>query len=122
MLAGRSERIIAPINRIPSELRPMLAAIWTKPQFYQSLASQIRFMPESAAQVAATSIRPDLPLVVLSASSLPPGEIEQHRALASVSACGRHQIVPDSGHWIQLDQPEIVICAITELLSEISLI
>lgn len=119
ILAGRSERIIAPIERIPSALRPMLASIWTKPRFYQSLASQIRYMPESAAQVAAAQIRPDLPLVVLSASSLPPDEIEQHRVLASTSARGRHLVVSDSGHWIQLDQPEIVIRAITELLSEI---
>lgn len=119
ILAGRSERIIAPVNRIPSALRPMLAAIWTQPRFYQSLASQIRYMPESAAQVAATSIRPDLPLVVLSASSLPLDEIEQHRILASASARGRHMVVSDSGHWIQLDHPEIVIRAITELLSEV---
>ena len=98
----------------------MLATFWTQPRFYQSLASQIQFMPESAVQVAATSIRTDLPLVVLSASSLPPAEIEQTRLLASTSPRGRHVVIPDSGHWIQLDQPEIVISEITKLLKEIS--
>jgi pimeloyl-ACP methyl ester carboxylesterase len=118
MLIGRSERIIAPLDRVPPPLRPGLAAIWTQPRFYLSLASQIQHMPESAAQVAATAIAPDLPLIVLSASSLPVKEIEQHRQLAAASRRGQHRVVAECGHWIQLDRPETVIEAIAEVLRE----
>lgn len=119
ILAGRSERMIAPIDRVLPELRPALAAIWTQPKFYLSLASQIEHMTLSAGQVAETSIRPDLPLAVLSADSLPPHEIEQHRAVAAASSRGRHQVVAGSGHWIQLDQPEAVIQAISTLVNQL---
>ncbi|HYE24299.1 MAG TPA: alpha/beta hydrolase [Clostridia bacterium] len=118
ILAGRSERIIAPMERVPSELRPMLAAIWTQARFYRSLASQIESMPESAAQVATTSLRPYLPLIVMSASSLPDEEVEAHRRLAAQTVNGRHVVVEDSGHWIQLDQPDAVIRAIADVVRE----
>ena len=119
LLAGRTNRLIAPIDRIPAELRPVAATAWIQPRFYRSLASQIRFMPESASQVAATRIPPNLPLTVLSANSLPTSEMEANKSLASISSRGRHLVIPDSGHWIQLDQPELVIAAITEMLQAI---
>lgn len=119
LLAGNTDRLIAPIDRVPADLRPVAAGFWIQPRFYQSLASQIRFMPESAAQVAATSILPNLPLTVLSAASLPAAEMEQNKILASKSRRGRHLVVPGSGHWIQLDQPGFVIRAISEMIGEL---
>lgn len=121
LLAGHTSRLVAPMDRVPSELRPSAATAWIQPRFYRSLASQIRFMPESAAQVAATSIRPDLPVTVLSAASLPAKEKQANECLAAQSYRGRHIVVPDSGHWIQMDQPEAVIQAITEMLEGLSL-
>ena len=119
LLAGRTDRLIAPIDRLPSELRAVAAGFWIQPRFYKSLASQIRFMPESAAAVSASSIPWSLPLTVLSAASLPADEREQNNILAVQSPRGRHVVVSNSGHWIQLDQPKIVIRAIEEMLREI---
>lgn len=119
LLAGHTSRLIAPVDRVPSQLRRAAATAWIQPRFYQSLASQIRYMPESAAQVAVTSIRTDLPLTVLSASALPPGEKEANQRLAAQSSLGKHMVVPESGHWIQMDQPEIVIQAINEILEQL---
>lgn len=118
ILAGRSERIIAPVERVPAEFRPMLAAFWTQARFYRSLASQIQHMPESAAQVAATEIPREMPLTVLSASSLPKTEMGRNVALALSSRRGRHEVVADSGHWIQLDQPESVVRAIAAMIGK----
>jgi pimeloyl-ACP methyl ester carboxylesterase len=119
ILAGRSERIIAPLERVPVELRPMLATFWTQARYYKSLASQIAHMRESAEQVMGTVFRADLPLTVLSASSMPADEMEQNRELAARSTRGRHEVVEDSGHWIQLDQPQLVISAIREMLEQV---
>lgn len=119
ILAGRSERIIAPVERVPVELRPMLATFWTQARYYKSLASQIAHMKESAEQVMGTEFRADLPLTVLSASSMPQHEMEQNRELAGRSTRGRHQVVEGSGHWVQLDQPQVVIGAIKEMLERV---
>jgi pimeloyl-ACP methyl ester carboxylesterase len=41
---------------------------------------------------------------------------EQQADLADLSEDSRHLVVPDSGHHIQLDQPDVVISAIAGLL------
>lgn len=61
-----------------------------------------------------------LPLVVLSAARSDPvldAEWQKmHRELAAQSSLGRHQTVPGSGHYLQLDAPQVVIESIVELL------
>jgi hypothetical protein len=42
-----------------------------------------------------------------------------HAELAALSSRGVQRLVPDSGHYIQLDQPNAVIGAINEVLSAI---
>ncbi len=76
-------------------------------------------MPESAAEVEASPFPAHLPLTVLSAASLPAHELQANERLAAQSCCGRHVVVPGSGHWIQLDQPDIVMEAIEEMLKEV---
>jgi pimeloyl-ACP methyl ester carboxylesterase len=41
--------------------------------------------------------------------------IAGHRALARLSSSGRHVIAKRTGHWIQLDDPELVIATIRDV-------
>lgn len=79
----------------------------------------------------------DMPIIVLTSTKepdMPPGTAdaekvrgefapltaEMHRGhaeLAALSSRGVQRLVPDSGHYIQLDQPKAVIDAIGEVLS-----
>ena len=58
----------------------------------------------------------DLPLVTI--SSTDPGDyrLRQQDALAALSTRGTHVIASKSGHWIPLDQPQVVIDAIRDVL------
>lgn len=71
----------------------------------------------------------DLPLIVLSAASpyWPPEAqadypaltadwMESHKALAALSSRGERQVVTDTGHLIQLDQPQRVIDAVMRVV------
>jgi pimeloyl-ACP methyl ester carboxylesterase len=42
-----------------------------------------------------------------------------HDAYAALSTRGHNQLVPDSGHTIQIDKPTVVISAVNEVLDEI---
>jgi pimeloyl-ACP methyl ester carboxylesterase len=42
-----------------------------------------------------------------------------HDAYAALSTRGRHQLVNDAGHGIQIERPEVVISAVAEVLHEI---
>ena len=88
----------------------------------------------SADQVRAVRKRfADMPLVVLSraASATPPQSTEtqqerdndyrdwlaNHQAIADLSSRGMHKVVENSGHYIQVDQPQAVIDAIVDVLT-----
>jgi hypothetical protein len=71
--------MIAPLAKLPSELRPIIAAFWTHPKFFDAIVSQAESLPRSAAQVAATGDYDDVPSVVLSASSSSPSQMKDVR-------------------------------------------
>jgi pimeloyl-ACP methyl ester carboxylesterase len=118
-LSREDEGILAPIWRLPLEARRPLRRFWTLPRFYEALGSQIEFISESAREAleALADGYGDLPLVTL--SSTDPGDyrIRQQEELARLSTRGRHIVASNSGHWIPLDQPEVVIGAIRDVLS-----
>ena len=41
-----------------------------------------------------------------------------HGAYAALSTRGRHQLVPDAGHNIQVEEPAVVISAVIEVLNK----
>jgi pimeloyl-ACP methyl ester carboxylesterase len=87
--------------------------------------SEIAVFDETASQVANAGPFPDVPLVVLTAGKrfwwLAPEKtrqtIENHqRSLAAMSAQGKQVIAERSGHFVQNDQPEVVIRAIRDVV------
>lgn len=120
-LSRQDEAILSPIWKLPPEVRPVLAQFWTQPQFFEALGSQIESVSVSASEVleATTGGFGDLPLVTISSTN--PGEyrLRQQDRLAQLSTRGRHIMAPNSGHWIPLDQPAVIIEAVKEVLGEV---
>jgi pimeloyl-ACP methyl ester carboxylesterase len=56
---------------------------------------------------------------VISAAGSGERRLTADAALARRSTRGRHILAADSGHWVPLDAPQVVIDAITTLVSEI---
>ena len=117
-LSRQDEAILAPIWKLPPEVRPVLGQFWTKPRFFQALGSQIESICMSAAEVleATASGFGELPLVTISSTN--PGEyrLRQQDRMAALSTRGRHIMASNSGHWIPLDQPQVVIDVVREML------
>ena len=59
---------------------------------------------------------PQVPLVVLTAGGHPPKMIELQDELAGRSTNSLHLTVSDTGHFIQLDQPKVVVDAIRHVV------
>lgn len=103
-------------NLPPSE-RDMAPMFWVQPKFTATIASQLENLPMSAAQVFENSQSfEDKPLLVISAADTPASRREEHAALAALSSVGKHVTAERSGHWVMVDQPEIVREAISEVL------
>jgi hypothetical protein len=95
--------------------------MWTRPQFFEALGSQIEHVCQSATELLReTSVDlGDLPLVVISSSAADERRLAADLALARQSPRGRHIVAADSGHWVPLDAPQVVIDAIVEMVRHI---
>jgi pimeloyl-ACP methyl ester carboxylesterase len=121
-LSQQDEAILSPVWKLPPELRPVLSQFWSKPHFFEALGSQIESICVTAAQVldAMAGGFDNLPLVTISSTNPGDYRLRQQDALAALSTRGRHIIASNSGHWIPLDQPEVVIGAVKEVLEAAS--
>jgi pimeloyl-ACP methyl ester carboxylesterase len=120
-LKKEDEGILAPVWKLPVEIRRTLPRFWTRAKFFEALGSQIEFISKSSEEAleAEAGGYGDLPLVTI--SSTDPGEyrLRQQDTLASLSTRGRHIVASHSGHWVPLDQPELVITVIREMVEQI---
>jgi pimeloyl-ACP methyl ester carboxylesterase len=107
--------------KLPPGTRGPLRRFWSQAKFYEALGSQIAHISTSAAETldAARGGYGDLPLVTI--SSTDPGEyrLRQQDAIARLSTHGRHIVASNSGHWIPLDQPDLVVDVIRAMEIEI---
>ena len=117
----QDEQILAPIWKLPAESRNLLKQMWTQPRFFEALGSQIESISESALQVCRedTAAYGALPLSVITARGASESRRQADALLSRRSNHGRHVLAPDSGHWVPLDAPQVVIDVITEMVREI---
>lgn len=120
-LASADENILAPMWKLPPETRRPLRYFWTQTKFFEALESQIGSICESAAETlaAAEGGYGDLPLVTISSTNPGNHRMRQQDALAGLSTGGRHVIAANSGHWVPLDEPELVIRVIREMVDDL---
>jgi pimeloyl-ACP methyl ester carboxylesterase len=62
----------------------------------------------------------EIPVVVISSGNQPPEQIAAHQSLAERSADGRHVVAARSAHWVQFDEPELVVALVRELVERAS--
>jgi pimeloyl-ACP methyl ester carboxylesterase len=116
------------IDELPAELQPTARAIGLYSRAYDWLYDEGPAIEASAALMRAAPPLSNIPLVVLSAHyrATPPRgltveQMEQvwmglQQELASLLPGSKHVIAEESGHFIMLDQPELVIDAIREVV------
>jgi pimeloyl-ACP methyl ester carboxylesterase len=115
------EGILAPIWKLPPEARRVLGRMWTQPKFFQALGSQIEHVCDSAQELLreAGEALGNFPVIVVSSATAHERRIAADLALAQRSRQGRHILAPDSGHWVPLDAPRVVIDAIAETVQRV---
>ena len=109
------DRLLGEVRKLPPEVWPMIRSHWCLPKNFLGIGDHFRQLPLSSVQTA-NALKPlEIPLILLSASNLSPDQLAAHEAIASLSSRGRHVVAQRAGHWIQLDEPELVIESIQSL-------
>jgi pimeloyl-ACP methyl ester carboxylesterase len=112
--------LIGPLAKLSPEERAMVGTFWVQAKFYEAMAGQIEALPESASQMIRAGDRLEgKPVIVISAIDTPPERLAEQLAIVRQSSQGRHLVASSSGHWIQLDEPELVTGAILEVIADL---
>ncbi|MCC7044325.1 MAG: alpha/beta hydrolase [Acidobacteria bacterium] len=113
--------ILAPFFKLPRDVQAPVRRFWTRPAFFESLGSQIGSMSTSAREVldAGSGGYGDLPLVTISRADLDDHTLRRQQAVAGLSSRGRHVVARRGGHWIPLDDPDLIVDVIRDMHVEL---
>jgi pimeloyl-ACP methyl ester carboxylesterase len=107
------DRIRTEVGKMPREVWPVIAAHWSRPAFYRGMRIHIESIPATVEEMESAEPVTGIPILVLTPDRAEPLDAA---ALARIGDCARQSIVPSSGHWIHLDQPDLVIESIREMI------
>ena len=110
------ERLVGEVRKLPPDVHPVLQELWCQPKCFQAMAEHLRVLEREAEIIATVSPPADIPTIVISSSLQPPEQLEAHRGLAMRSIGGRHVIATRSSHWVQFDEPELIVNTVRELV------
>jgi pimeloyl-ACP methyl ester carboxylesterase len=105
-------RIKDEVDKMPEEAWPMVAAYWSRPGYYEGMAGHISAVPATVREMTGTAPIAGIPVTLLTPGKSSPLSQKQ---LAEIGDNVRQVIATDSGHWIHLDEPQIVVHAIREM-------
>lgn len=114
--ASLAGRLSTELKKLPPELLPLVRAHWCRPKNFRATAAHLALLPSSFDHLQNHFV--PYPVTVISAADTPPQGIEEHRAIAALSTQGQHLIAQKGGHWVQYDEPALVIQAIKAALDK----
>ena len=112
------ERLVGEVRKLPPEVHPIVQSPWCQPKCFHAMADYLGAFERDRMKMASLTPPPEVAVVVLSSGKQPPEELARHRALSESSPRGRHVVATRSGHWIQFDEPHLIVAAVRELVNE----
>jgi len=109
------DRLVGEVQKLPADLWPAVQAHWSQAKCFTSMARHLGGLRASAREIAVCHHASDIPMIVITAASQPDGGQREHARLAAQASHGRQVIAKGSGHWVHLDEPDLVIDAIREV-------
>lgn len=107
-------RIKSEVGKMPVEVWPIVAAHWSRPDFYAGLRSHVAAVPDTVREMHDAEPIRGIPVLLLTpGSSLPVSD----DCLQRIGDNVRQLIAYESAHWIHLDEPELVIASIREIVA-----
>lgn len=104
--ASVTERLTGEVRKLPKEVWPMVKMHWSDEKCFDTMAQYLERLPDNAAAASQQGWPEGLPITALTVLTSVP----------DLPAGVTHRVAKHSGHWIQLDEPELVLDAIREML------
>lgn len=114
------ERLVGEVRKLPPEVHPLVQMIWCQPKCFRAMADHLAALEETAAAVGRITSLENVPLAIISSADQPADVMAKHGALARLSTRGRHVVAARAGHWIQFDEPDLVVATIRDVIARAS--
>lgn len=111
------ERLVGEVRKLPPELYPVVQDHWSQPKCFHAMADHLLTLERDRESIAAARPPREIPVVVISGANQRREQLDAHRALAEASGAGRHVRASRGAHWVQFDQPELIVDAIRDLVA-----
>lgn len=111
------ERLVGEVRKLPADVHPIVQALWCQPKCFYSMADHLLALERDGLSAAMCVPPRELPVVVISSGNQPSEQIARHRTLAESSLGGRHVTAARSGHWVQFDEPELIVSVVREMVN-----
>lgn len=109
------DRLTCEVGKMPREVWPIVAAHWSSPSFYRGMAAHLRSVPASVREMQSAKPIENIPVFLLTPATAEPLSSE---ALRNIGSSIQQVIAPNSGHWIHLDEPDLVLAAIRNIIGQ----
>jgi pimeloyl-ACP methyl ester carboxylesterase len=111
------ERLVGEVRKLPPSVHPVVQSLWCQPKCFHAMADHLLALQRGGALIA-TMIPPrEVPVIVISSGAQPGDRLAAHRMLAESSAQGRHIVAGRSAHWVQFDEPELIVQIVREVVA-----
>jgi pimeloyl-ACP methyl ester carboxylesterase len=126
--------ILEKLSRLSPDDQTIVLALGNRSDFWKTMIDVNAALEETCTQVRATGSLGDLPLVVLTATGpkwwpgWPPDFpveplrekwMEMQKELLKLSSNSTHMLAEKSSHFIQLDQPELIVKAVRQVVEAV---
>jgi pimeloyl-ACP methyl ester carboxylesterase len=111
------QRITCEVGKMPRAVWPIVAAHWASPKYYRGLAAHLEAVPASVVEMQTAEAIGGMPVVLLTPASAEPLSIER---LQRIGPEVRQVIAEKSGHWVHLDEPELVLETIRSMVGQVT--
>jgi pimeloyl-ACP methyl ester carboxylesterase len=112
------EHLVGEVRKLPPEIHPMVQALWCDPKCFRGMAEQLGALGAMGDAARGVTSLGEIPFAVVSGGDQPADIKAAQQALARLSSRGRHVVAAKSGHWIQLDEPDLLVSVVREIVDE----
>ena len=107
-------RIKGEVDKMPREVWPIVAAHWSRPNYYAGMRSHVAAVPASMREMLDSEPIRGIPVLLLTPGKSSPLSED---CLQKIGDTVKQVIAPASAHWIHLDEPDLVIQSIREMVT-----
>ncbi len=110
------DRVTSELNKMPQATWPIVAAHWSNPAYFRGMSAHIQGVPGTVMEMLEATPIVGMPVVLLT-PGLPKAISTED--LQKIGPNAEQLIVEKSGHWLHLDEPELVVRVIRDMMAGI---